>query len=217
MVETDPLKARLLQELAHRSSPTARHVAAQRRLALLGTGLWLVLGTAAIGIRLGPRSFDSVLVELTVWLLAASLATGLILRSGGSALGYPRPWLLATALAIPPFLIAGLLLLDPFRLFCAPVSPKAHLGCLLTGLGLALGPLLGLLAARWRAVPTRPGYTGACIGAAAGSWAGLAMSLHCSVSEPLHLLVAHIAPVALLGLVGAIAGAAGLAPRMTPR
>lgn len=75
---------------------------------------------------------------------------------------------------------------------------------------LAIGlPVLGLvLAFAARAFPLRPGWVGALAGMGAGLITDAGWRTFCHVSDPSHVLLAHIAAIATLTLIGAIAARA---------
>jgi len=74
-------------------------------------------------------------------------------------------------------------------------SPVCHLPCAM--LLLMSGGLLAWFGVRSlrHADPLTPRTTAATIGAAAGVWASLAVSLQCLSSDPLHTLGTHVLPV----------------------
>ena len=51
-----------------------------------------------------------------------------------------------------------------------------------------------------------PALTGACLGAAAATWAHLVLHAHCATAHPLHVLVGHLLPLVPVMLVGALVG-----------
>jgi hypothetical protein len=63
------------------------------------------------------------------------------------------------------------------------------------------------LALAWRAYPTRPALVGALVGLGAGLMTDAGWRTFCHVSDPTHVLSAHLAAVVALSALGAIAGA----------
>jgi len=76
--------------------------------------------------------------------------------------------------------------------------------CLAMAAMVATVGLSALVAAFRYAVPVAPRARGAALGAAAGAWAGLAMHLRCPSAAPLHILLGHAVPIALVALLGAL-------------
>jgi len=203
----DPrLRAQLAQMVAER--PSATHAQAERRTrVLVGLGgLWLLLGTGAIGVHWGTRSETWTLLSLAGFAACGILGTTLALSRGSSGFGRSRPLLAALSAVIPLSLLLLVVVWDwanPQSLEPALVPWSAHRQCLLSSLVLGLGPFAGFMWARRNSDPVRPGATGALLGAAAGSLAGVAMDLHCAQTQMLHLVLGHVLPVALMALLGA--------------
>jgi multisubunit Na+/H+ antiporter MnhG subunit len=63
----------------------------------------------------------------------------------------------------------------------------------------------GILTLR-RADPVTPRMTAASVGAVAGAWASLAVSLQCALSDPIHTMGTHVLPVGIIMLVAARVG-----------
>jgi hypothetical protein len=106
------------------------------------------------------------------------------------AIGAPLVYALATA-ARPVHGIAEV-----------PVPPTWM--CLAMAAMVAMAGLAALVAAFRYAVPVAPRARGAALGAAAGAWAGLAMHLRCPSGDPVHILVGHAVPIALVAMLGAV-------------
>jgi hypothetical protein len=166
-------------------------------------------------IALQGRPLGFVVLNVVGWALLAAAATWSAVGRGGSMLGRPPSWLLATAVATPIALLA---------VVCAGYAPwPAAAAVEGTPLGdficfdavfiLAIGPLVAFLVARRRSDPLHPALTGGALGAAAGSWGSFALAIHCPVTSLRHIVVAHVAPVLLVAAAGALVGAKLLALR----
>lgn len=91
------------------------------------------------------------------------------------------------------------------------VGKRLH--CWLEVLALGLpGLTLGCVAIRRWLWPLRGARTGAWLGFASGAMPALAMQFIC-VHEPVHILAFHLAPMLVLGVLGAVAGVRVLRPR----
>ena len=89
---------------------------------------------------------------------------------------------------------------------------RLGLRCLSLSLLVAIGPLLSFLALR-RSAPAHPALNGAAMGFAAGACAWFAVDLWCPVAYLPHLLLGHVLPLFVLGVVGALLGQALLSLR----
>lgn len=87
----------------------------------------------------------------------------------------------------------------------APSTAGERPYCVFEVLAYALPPLVLLLALAGRGAPARGAWSGALAGLAAGAVPAAWMQLAC-MYEPAHALRFHLGPVALLALVGALAG-----------
>lgn len=205
----------LKSALSATASPTRHQARAQRRW-LYGASAAVLVATASLH---GWVVFEAkpwrhtVVLALAVGSFAASLAS-VLQRYHRSPLG-PRRALLRSVnlLAIPGLLLASALpnLAAPETLQWPAERARGHIGCTL--LLLASGAMLAWLAvlSLRRAAPLTPRATAATIGAAAGAWASLAVSLQCTHTDPLHTLGTHVLPVAILMLLTARFGARALA------
>jgi hypothetical protein len=88
------------------------------------------------------------------------------------------------------------------------VEPFSRLGlrCMGFTLTAAALPLATILLLRRGIEPRRPTALGAAIGVICGAWASVVVAAWCPLTNAMHALVGHVAPVALLGLFGAGVG-----------
>ncbi len=137
------------------------------------------------------------------WALVAAACTWLALGRGSSTM--PRR----------PALLAGAALVSPFAVFAwmhlfygSYVEPFQRIGyrCLAYTLVATAVPLAGFLVLRRAVEPRYPAALGAAAGAACATWAGALIDLWCPLTNPLHVLVGHVAPLAAAVAVGALVG-----------
>lgn len=95
-------------------------------------------------------------------------------------------------------------------------AARPGLRCLLLSLSLAVCPLIAFVIARRSSDPRRPALTGFSAGVAMGCIAALLTDLWCPVAHLPHLLLGHLLPIALLGVIGAWLGRRWIALDNTP-
>jgi hypothetical protein len=124
-----------------------------------------------------------------------------------------KPWLMfALALGTPVALFAWT------QVFAGTyVEPFSRLGWRCMGITLAAAalPLSTFLLMRRGIEPRRPMALGAAIGAICGAWASVAVSAWCPLTNAMHVLVGHVAPLVVLGFLGAGLGRSVLGIRQT--
>jgi len=163
---------------------------------------------AGDGVAAGWRTFDGIGVSLLEWAAGLGLAW-LALREAvpGLGVGTVRATL-AAGLGIGVQLVLGLWIWWRGGGGLSGPGALAH-GSLCASVEGALGmPHLAVVA--WlslRALPLRPGGSGALAGAAAGLLADSLWHLVCKRSDLLHLLVWHLGATAAMTALGAVAGA----------
>jgi hypothetical protein len=210
------LKARVLSRIRQLPSPARREGNLQRRL-LMAAGLLLpLLGFIALGgVRPGTRP-SFLIVETALGALLLAVSSLWVVLGGGQMLGRSRRTLLSMVAFWPVSLFF-------WKLACsATASASGALlawpsrpGLVCSGITLVLGllPLFALALMRRRSDPTHPASLGAALGVAAGSYAALLVDLWCPVGNPWHVLLGHVLPIILIGLVGAVVGHFALALR----
>ena len=77
----------------------------------------------------------------------------------------------------------------------------------------AAWPVAALVWEHWRSDPVHPRTLGVALGVAAGAAAAVLVDLWCPVGHVPHVLTGHVAPILLLGSLGALAGARALGVR----
>ena len=123
-------------------------------------------------------------------------------------LGRPTSWLLGIAVVTAPSLLGWLLVGTTIwpELQEPPGDLKLHVSCFVATTVFAIGPFVALLLARRFSDPVHPQAAGAALGAISGAWASVMIDLHCSVSSTAHVALAHVAPIVMYAVAGALIG-----------
>jgi hypothetical protein len=211
---TRELRERVLAAIALKPSPTRQQVRRQsRQLFALTAVIMAALFLAAGGVRVDPRPPTLLLATALGGGVFAVLALILALGRPRSMLGRPRAVLLVAAVGLPLGLFAWKVSVSAFFEGMSAASPGwSGLRCLGLGLAVAIVPLLLVLLARRRSEALHPDAAGAAIGSAAGVAAMLLVDLWCPVAYLPHLLLGHLAPIAVIGFLGMQLGSRLLAP-----
>jgi len=163
---------------------------------------------AALGLTLGGRPMPFVLLTLVGW-AAIALATSVVGESRGKTmLGRARVVVVVFALASAPAIFAWVMgcTMGWPEVLQGAGTIRQHVACLLATLLLSTGPLVALAFVRRASDPVHPRATGAAIGAAAGAWGGVLIDMHCPLVQPMHVALAHVAPVVIYATIGALLG-----------
>ena len=159
------------------------------------------------GPRPGPRPLALVAATALGAFAVAALAVYSALGQGRGMLGRARGWLIGVALAAPvAFLAWKLSWSGSFDHMTDAWAARPGYRCFLLTTLFALLPFAVLLFVRRGSDPTHPRSLGLALGVAAGMSAGALVDLWCPVGHLHHLLLGHILPMALLGLLGAWLG-----------
>jgi hypothetical protein len=174
----------------------------------------LLLFVAVGGPRVGPRPLALAAATALGTFGLAALALFVAVGRGSSMLGRSRRLLLGTAAIVPlGFLLwkLGATWTVPHMMDAWPTRP----GLRCFGLTALLGawPAVALVWERWRSDPVHPLALGAALGVAAGVAAASLVDLWCPVGHVPHVVAGHLAPILLLGGIGALAGARALGVR----
>jgi hypothetical protein len=198
-----------MAQVANRPAPLRAEVL-RRRLLLLALAAAPVAGAAMMrGVAWEGRPRMLTIVSVVVACAVAAVGTWWALVPGRSTLGRPRPWLRASAAAIPAvlFLFASVsAVLWPETQASISFDPRIHIPCFVMTFVLAAAPFAAMMYVERRSDPVDPAATGAALGASAGTWAGVAMTIGCAHSDLLHLGVSHILPLVGLAALGALIG-----------
>jgi hypothetical protein len=209
------LKRRILAAAASEPSPTRRErrIRSGARMAS-AIAVPLLLFLAVGGPRLGPRPLG--LAAATALGSAAIAASALFVAfgRGSSMLGRPSGRLLATAAIAPAaFLLWKLAASWGVPHMMDPWPSRPGLRCFALTTLFAAWPVAALAWERWSSDPVHPRALGAALGVAAGTSSAALVDLWCPVGHVPHLLTGHLAPVLLLGGLGALLGARALGVR----
>jgi hypothetical protein len=214
MPEPD-LKQRILAAAAAEASPTRRQRAIGSALrALTALAAPLLLFAALGGVRLEARPLGLVALTALGTAVVAACALSNAFGRGPSMLGRTRGRLLATAALAPiAFLVWKVAASSgvPHMLDAWPDRPG--LRCFAVTALLAAWPLVALGWERWGSDPVHPRALGLAAGVATGAAAAVLVDLWCPVGHVPHLLVGHVAPMLVLGGLGALLGARVLGVR----
>jgi hypothetical protein len=208
---SDDLKARVLA--MSREDPGPGKGTVRLRSALLMSAIGLVVYGALRaegGIHWGgsPSRPPWFIVGTGLgWAVIAFSASWLSTRRGRSMVGRPRALLWVAALGTPILLSCWSILWNILYPETLRVCPhRIGLVCLDLVVAVASLPLLALVLWRARGDLVHPGTTGAALGAAMGAWAGFTVDLSCECTNPSHVLIGHVGPVALMVAVGFMLG-----------
>ncbi len=210
------LRTRVLADVARIPSPSRPAARARARVTAavtiaIAVALYFAAGGPGHG---GGRPAWQLAASLLGWSAIAAAALHAALSHGGSATGRPRVTLVAVAVGTPVALFAMMCTLAAAHPEITLLHPeRLGLRCLGLSLAAAAFPLVSLTAMRRGTDAVHPGAAGAARGAAGGAVAGVMVELWCPVAAPRHVLVGHVAPVALLALAGWTLGSSWLAVR----
>jgi len=214
MLESD-LKSRVLAATASEASPTRRQrVIRSAILAASALGVPLLLFALVGGPRVGPRPLG--LVAMTALGTAVIAVSALFLAAvrGPSMLGRSRRQLLGTAVIVPvAFLVWKATSSSGVPHMMDPWPDRSGLRCFALTALFAAWPVAALVWERWGSDPIHPRALGLALGVAAGAGACALVDLWCPVGHVPHLLAGHVAPMLLLGGLGALVGARALGVR----
>jgi hypothetical protein len=209
------LRDRILAAVEREPVPT-RTAGIRRSVIAVGIGFGSLLASlVCLGVRPHGRPSGYILALFLAWVPIAAVATWAGVSRGRSMLGRPAGWLVAVIALTPVALMAAWFVIAlgwPTTLHDAS-GVHQHLVCDIATLAFSVGPLLAFGAVRRRSDPVTPHLTGAAIGTAAAAWAALALHLVCGFTAPLHILLGHVLPIALVALVGAVLTAQRVAVR----
>jgi Negative regulator of sigma F len=137
------------------------------------------------------------------WMAVSASLAWLVVGRGGATLAR-RPVLVGAAAILTPFVLFAWM-----RLFNGTyVEPYSAFGyrCLRYTLLISALPLATFLGMRRAVEPRHPAILGAGAGAACAAWAGALIDLWCPLTNTMHVLVGHVAPLLVAMLAGALVG-----------
>ncbi len=183
-------------------TPRALEKQAAIAIAVLSLSMAILLFDLAGGLAHGAGRPLGVSLRLAGgWAMGATVLSW-ITFGGGRGSSARSPALLATsALAAPLSLFAWMQLFHGS--YEEPLEAAGH-RCLALTLAIALIPFAGVMALHRGARRDRAGPLGAAAAAACGAWASILVALWCPLTNALHALLGHVAPLALLVACGAL-------------
>lgn len=209
------LRDRILQAAASRPSQTRRAHAVR--------ALGLVAGSVAVAVaiffwfgavRITGRPIELVIGTAMGTAIVAAAATYLALSRKNSMMGRPRVWLLTSAVTAPLLMLAWKIAYSGRFAHATDAWPeRVGFRCLRLGLMTGVLPLLAVLFARRGTDPTHPRTLGFAIGMSIGLCSAELVDLWCPVAYLPHLLLGHVLPATLLGVLGSLLGGALLLPK----
>jgi hypothetical protein len=208
-IPSPELRARVL-EATRREPVRSRAEGERRRAAVVALGFLVscALGIVAGRLDRGERPLGYIAALVTAWLVLASAATWVSVGRGQSMLGRPVIWRIAAAVLTPVAMLAtwlALALAWPETLHSV-FGARPHTLCAVATVVFATGPLIAFAVVRRGTDPVTPRLTGAALGAAAGAWGAVGVQMFCSFTAPVHVLLGHLLPVALLPALGVLIG-----------
>jgi hypothetical protein len=215
MTPADEVKARILEAARRQPAPPRSEV--QRRVALtLATAVLVPLAAFFLvgAARPGPRPLGLVLATSGGALGIALAAMWTAYGRGGQMLGRARGRLLAMTAAAPAtFVIWKMLWSARYDHMTDEWATRPGIRCFALTVLFAAWPFLALASVRRGSDPTHPRTLGAALGVATGTCAAVLVDLWCPVGHPRHLVLGHVLPIIILGLVGIWVGHRVLAVR----
>jgi hypothetical protein len=213
---TPDLKHRILAAAASEASPTRRQrVVGTAIRAVSALAVPLLLFALVGGAGLGPRPLGLVAITALGTLAIAAWALLEGFGRGPSMLGRSRGRLLATAALVPvAFLVWKVIASSGVPHMMDPWPARPGLRCFGVTVLFAAWPFVALAWERRGSDPVHPRVLGLALGVGAGGGAAVLVDLWCPVGHVPHLLIGHVAPMLLLGSLGALVGARVLGVRL---
>ena len=209
------LKRRILAATASEPSLTRRQRVIRSAIRMASAlAVPLVLFLLVGGPRVGPRPLGLVATTALGTSGIAAAALFVAVGRGSSMLGRPRGRLLATAVIVPvAFLLWKMAASWGVPHMMDPWPSRPGLRCFALTVLFAGWPVAALVWERWGSDPVHPRMLGVALGVAAGAAAAALVDLWCPVGYVPHVLTGHVAPILLLGGLGALVGARALGVR----
>lgn len=209
------LKRRVLAAAISEPSPTRRQRllgSAMRMASAFAVPLFLFLLVG--GPRIGPRPLGLVAATALGTSGIAALALFTAVGRGSSMLGRSRGRLLGTAAIVPvAFLLWKVAASWGVPQMMEPWPGRPGLRCFALTTLFAAWPVAALIWECWGSDPVHPRALGAALGVAAAASAAALVDLWCPVGHVPHVLTGHLAPILVLGSLGALVGARALSVR----
>ena len=214
MVSPD-LKARIMEAARQQPAPPRREVMARVGVTLASAVAVPIVAFVAFGaLHPGPRPWSLILATASGAFGIALAAVWTAVGRGGQMIGRSRARLVAMAIAAPATFVAWKLLWSQqYAHMTDPWPERPGFRCFALTMLLAAWPFLALASVRGGSDPTHPRTLGAALGVATGTCAAVLVDLWCPVAEPRHVLLGHVLPIIILGVLGIWVGDRVLALR----
>jgi hypothetical protein len=199
------LRARVLAAAAANDSLTRpqarrRSVVLVAASAALGVTIFQAIGGTSHG---AGRPLSTTLAIAGGWLLISAALTWIVLGRGGSTLAR-KPVVVGAAALCAPVLV--FVWLHAFHGTYTEPFERIGKACFVYTLIIAALPLATFLALKRGIEPRYPAVLGAGAGAVCATWAGVLVDLWCPLTNTLHVLAGHVAPLVAATVIGALVG-----------
>ena len=182
--------------------PRAPEKQAALALAVLSFSIALLLFDLAGGLAHGAGRPLGVTLRLAGgWAMVAVVLSWITFGGGRGSSARSKALLASSALAAPLGLFAWMQLFH--GTYEEPIEAAGH-QCLALTLAIGLIPFASVMALHGATRRDRAGPLGAAAAATCGAWASVLVELWCPLTNAVHVLLGHVAPVALLVVCGAL-------------
>jgi len=209
------LKRRILAATTSEPSPTRRQRLIRSAIRMASAlAVPLLLFMLVGGPQVGPRPLGLVAMTALGTSGIAAAALFVAVGRGSSMLGRSTGRLLGTAAIVPmAFLFWKVAASWGVPHMMDPWPSRPGLRCFALTVLFAAWPVAALVWERWGSDAVHPRTLGVALGVATGASAAALVDLWCPVGNVPHLLTGHLAPIVLLGGLGALVGARTLGVR----
>lgn len=171
-------------------------------LAVLSLSMAILLFDLAGGVAHGAGRPLGVTLRLAGgWAMITIVFSWITFGGGRGSSARSKALLASSALAAPLGLFAWMQLFHGS--YEEPIEAAGH-QCLALTLAIALIPFAGVMALHRGTRRDRAGPLGAAAAATCGAWASILVELWCPLTNAVHALLGHVAPLALLVACGAL-------------
>lgn len=210
----DALRQRILEAARAAPSPTrSRSRAIAYGMLSLTLSISLSVFFLIGGLRQGPRPTTLVLLTSMGAALMAAVAARVAWSRGGQVLGRPTRVLWAMVAFTPLCLFLWRYGVSDAFGMTEQWPDRVGWRCFKWSLSMGVLPLLALFYLRRDTELVRPATVGAALGISVGALVWVPVDLWCPVAYAPHLLLGHVLPMLIFGLVGALLGRLLLAMR----
>ncbi|QOF73537.1 DUF1109 family protein [Aminobacter sp. SR38] len=173
-----------------------------------------VIAAVVFSVVAGPRADFAAAAETWRFLLKFVVTLALVATSGAVAIALARPGarlgMRVALLAAAPAILLGAVLIELTTIAPSEWATRLvgtnNMVCLTLIPLIGLGPLAIFLAAMRQGAPTQPSLAGAACGLLAGGLAATLYAAHCFDDSPFFVATWYTLAIAILTVVGAIAG-----------